>query len=109
MNIEIVDFFEEYRDNERDILRGTLHAYLCDLKVDLRGIFVSKRRNSWFIGLPMRTGKDHETGEPVRYPVFSFMDRAKTAELLSQMREKGKIYIEQNVLKQKIHSYGNIN
>lgn len=93
MNIEIVEFYSIEKDDNREILKGTLHVYLVDLGIDLRGIYVQKRKNYWRFDLPSRSGVDQETKQLVRYPCFSFMDKKKTDQLLSLIRELGREYI----------------
>jgi hypothetical protein len=101
VNIEIIEFFEDERDDKKQVLRGTLHAYLPDLGIDLRGIVVKKRKDSWYISLPTKVGKDHESGEPVLYPVISFTDRTKTAEMINVIRTKGKEFVEKELANKK--------
>ena len=50
--IEVVEFypFEIAGGNAK----GSLHIYLCDLGVDLRGIFVAKDGDKWKFKLPIK-------------------------------------------------------
>ena len=93
MNIEIVEFYPLERDDKKQTLKGSLHVYLIDLGVDLRGVFVNKKKNSWFLSPPHMFGKDPETGEKVRFPVFSYVNQEKEKELKKGIREKGREYI----------------
>ena len=45
MNVEIVEFYPLECKEENGIVAGTLHVYLIDLDVDLRGIYVTKNKN----------------------------------------------------------------
>lgn len=100
MKLEVVEFYPMERDDEKQILKGSLHVYLPDMDVDLRGVMVRKRKNSWFFGLPTLLGIDPDTGKKVRFPVFAFVNREKTDELRSLIREKGKEYVMNHVLKE---------
>lgn len=97
MKVEIVEFYEEERDDTRQRLRGSLHVFLPELNIDIRGCTVSKKKNYWHITLPFRKGFDHEKSEFVRYPVFSFLDREKNNELIREVRIEGRRYIEEKM------------
>lgn len=101
MDIEIVEFYEMHRVDEKRILQGSLHIYLIDLDVDLRGIMVRKRNDSWFFGLPSLFGIDPDTKKKVKFPIFSFADRKKTDEMKKLIIKKGKEYIV-NKLKEEV-------
>lgn len=98
MDIEVVEFYTMERDDEKQILQGSLHVYLPEIDADLRGVMVRKRKDSWFFGLPILFGVDPETGKKVKFPVFAFVSREKTDELKKLIREKGKDYIIKNIL-----------
>jgi len=101
MDIEIVEFYAMERNDEKQILKGSLHVYLPKIDADLRGVIVRKKKDSWFFGLPTLFGIDPDTGEKVRFPVFTFVSREKTDELKKLIIEKGKEYIIKNILKPK--------
>ena len=97
MNIEIVEFYITFRDDSKLVLKGTLHVYLCDYKIDLRGIFVTKIKDSWFFRIPHQRTIDQETGEEVFYPVMSFIDKEQHTKLINAIRDKGKKYVEDHI------------
>jgi hypothetical protein len=97
MEIEIVEFYLEQQDTDKKTLKGTLHIYLPIHDIDIRGVIVSRRKDFWFFGLPSKVGSDQETGEKIKYPIFTFTDSKKMGELLSNIREKGKSYIIQKM------------
>jgi hypothetical protein len=94
--IEIVNFYPTVREDNKQFLQGSLHVYIVDLGIDLRGVFVSKKKDFWYFSLPMRIAKDD--GKTVKYPIMSFRDRDKTNQLLQIIKEQGKPFIE-NYLK----------
>jgi hypothetical protein len=102
MEVEIVEFYPDPQV-KKGLLTGTLHAYICDLGIDIRGIIVKKRKENWYFGMPSRSAIDPETNGIVRYPVFSFSDKAKTDALIEEIRTKGRKYIEEK-LKQELCS-----
>ena len=97
MNIEVVEFYETLREDHKQILKGTLHVYLIDCQIDLRGIHVSKQKGFWFFRIPHQWTLN-EVGEKLFYPVMSFIDKESNLMLMNLIREKGKEYIEQNYL-----------
>jgi len=97
MKVEIVEFYEEERDDSKQFLRGSLHVFLPELNIDIRGCSVSKKKNWWHITLPFRKGFDQEKAEFVRYPVFSFLDRAKNEEFIREVRREGRLYVEEKM------------
>ena len=94
MNIEILEFYPlEYRE-KNSALTGTLRIKLPDIGIHILGVFVSKRKDSWYFMLPSRNALCHKTGEQVRYPLIVFEDRDRQKELMSAIREKGRIFLE---------------
>lgn len=96
MKIEIVEFYPFKTPDGYRIHNGTLHIYLIDWKIDLRGIKVQKINNQWRFYLPVGFGIDPETKQKVRYPILSFTDRDTQRRLVSIIRQMGQDYIMQN-------------
>ena len=94
MQIDIVNFYETLREDGNQFLQGTLHVYLADLGIDLRGIFVSKKKECWYFSLPSRRAQDVE-GRLIHYPITSYRDREKTNQLMQIVKEKGRSFIEE--------------
>lgn len=94
MNIEIVEFYEIDRNDEREMLTGTLRIRLPDIGIEILGIYVSKKKERWFFSLPMRVGRDNKTGEAVRYPCLVFTDPAKHKSLIEAIRREAIPFIE---------------
>lgn len=101
MNIEIVECYPIKLKKKADFA-GSLHVYLIDYGIDLRGAIIIKNKNHWIIKMPYKTGIDQETGEYVSYPIFSFTDREKGKSLLNEIKKKAIEYIEENILKEKV-------
>ncbi len=107
MDIEVVEFYTTERDDKKQFLKGSLHVYLIDIETDLRGVFVQKRKDTWFFGLPVLYGFDQEAGQKVRFPVFNFVNQDKNGNLKKVIMEKGKEYIINNVLQTQKHDKEN--
>ena len=94
MQIEIIEFYPIEQNDNKQLLTGTMHVYLIDHEIDLRGVYVSKKKDYWQFSLPFRKGIDAETGQEVHYPVFTFRDREKQKALIASIREQGRLFIE---------------
>jgi hypothetical protein len=44
MDVQIVEFYTIERNDEKQILKGSLHVYLPKIDADLRGVIVRKRK-----------------------------------------------------------------
>ena len=97
MNIEVIEFYPLDRDEDRDILTGTLRIKLIDLGIHILGVFVSKRKDSWYFAIPGRNAIHYKTGEPLRYPCIVFDDREKQAALMESIRLQGRAFIERRL------------
>lgn len=97
MEIEIVEFYP-YKPKGKKV-SGTLHVYLIDLEMDIRGIHVSVTGKHWWFQMPYRVQYDHANKEEVRFPLIGFTDLTKHEAMMNSIREKGRIYIEKNFLK----------
>lgn len=93
--IEIIEFYPLEINEEK--VTGTLRISLPDIGIHILGIYVSKFKDRYSFSLPGRNGIHHETGENVRYPYIVFEDRAKQKELIAQIREKGRDFIEKRL------------
>lgn len=99
MNIEIVEFYPMENKHNKYKLIGTLHIYLVDYGIHIRGVFAAVAKNgAIFFNMPGGYGIDQETGQKVRYPYLGFTDAEKYKDLMQEIREKGKKYIEENYL-----------
>ena len=98
MEIEIVEFYLTEKKGNK--FTGSLHVYLIESGIDLRGIFVGfnfKKDPKWRFFMPSKKGYDEELKKEVQYPVFQFADRAKQKELLDALYDKARPYIKAKV------------
>lgn len=97
MKIEIVEFYTSPHQ-KFDCIRGTLHVYLCDEGIDLRGIVVDKNeKGKWRFIMPYQWGKDPETGKSVRYPLINFTLRRKNQDLIQEIQKLAPKYIKEKL------------
>lgn len=77
MKIDIIDFYPILQTQK--FIRGTFHAYIEDLDIDLRGCFFSynKKKKFLFVQPPHRKGLDSDSGEMIPFEVFSFGNYSK--------------------------------
>lgn len=97
MNIEIVEFYPIERNEAKGLLNGTLRIKLPDIGIHILGIFVSKRKGSWFFSLPGRQGFDQKAEKKIRYPFVVFENRDQQKELMTAIREKMPAFIEKRL------------
>lgn len=77
---------------------GTLHVYLVDYNIDLRGIKVFQvSKNSFKFRMPVSYGIDKDTKEKVWFPIFSFMGEGKNAAFFKAIKEKAVPLIKENI------------
>jgi hypothetical protein len=93
MKIEIVEFYTFEKDDKKKFLSGSLHIYLIDFHMDIRGIYVTKEKGKWFFKFPDKKEIDPCTKKIVRFPVFSFTEFSKMQEYKKLVIKLGKEYI----------------
>jgi len=92
MEVEIIEFYPQ-KDTKEGLKCGTLHVYIADLGLDIRGIRFIKAKKEWIMQMPHKRAIDG--GKVVFYPIISFTDIEKMKELLMKIKEKGVSYIKQ--------------
>ncbi len=96
MKIEIVEFYPLNVDKSANFFCGSLHIYLIEYGLDIRGINVIKKNNRWTFFLPHRKAKEEGTENFIQYPIINFTDNQKQQALVDFIRTKGKEYIQEN-------------
>lgn len=93
MKIEIVEFYP-FAKQSPNSLYGTLHVYICDLEMDLRGVEFYRDKVKWHVLMPYRWGTDPNTGKKCRYPIINLTNKRKNDLLKSEIKKLGIKYIE---------------
>lgn len=93
MNIEILEFYEVSRNDEKKILLGTIRVRLTDLGIDILGIYITRKNKSFYFNMPSRLGKDHVTKKSITYPVFVFSERDNQRKFMNSLIKKGTDYL----------------
>jgi len=76
MKFEFVEFYpvsKRLGGMPKDTI-GTVHLYVIDCQLDVRGIYVTKRGKSLFFSFPHFRTIDPETNEMVMYPHLRWQD-----------------------------------
>lgn len=97
MDIEIVEYYPTKKTETS--FEGSLHIYLIDLKLDLRGCFVSydkTRSPRWVIYLPDKEVFSEIDQTTNRFPVISFIEKKKYHSLVESLYAKARPYITEN-------------
>lgn len=95
MKIEIVDYYPH--KTIKKVTYGTLHVYVCDMDMDIRGIRVAVENKKIWIEMPFSKVIDKETGELVRFPLISFTEKEKDINLRNAIIEKGREFIKKKL------------
>ncbi len=93
MKFELVDFYpitDKNRGNLKKNALGTVHLYVIDLDLDIRGIRVNKQGKNIHFYLPHCVGFDNETGEKIRYPVISWTNKENHKEMMDFLHQQVK-------------------
>lgn len=98
MKFEIVEFYKfvpsPNKQPKKTIFYGTLHIFVIDYNLDIRGIKVfRKSRNSFFISFPDAYAYDPIEKKNVRYPIISFMKEEDKNEIMTFLKKEGIKYI----------------
>jgi len=99
MKFELVDFYpisKKTRTKSKTIV-GTVHLYLIDLNIDLRGIRVNRTKNSIHFLMPHSVAYDDEAKKEVYYPIFSFTKPEQYKEMLDFLHNEVKPIIKERL------------
>ena len=91
MKIEVIEFYPN--DKKDSKVLGSMHVYVEDLDLDIRGILFIKHKDKWIVRMPHKRYIDD--GKTKMFPVVAFTNRVKMEEMLDQIKEKGIKYIEE--------------
>jgi hypothetical protein len=102
MKIEFVEFYphivsKEAKGRKNKNYIGTVHVYLIDAQLDIRGINVYRNKDSFKFSLPFRVAFSADTGELGRYPCISFTDPKKHKELMDFLHQVAEPAIKQHL------------
>lgn len=92
MDIEIVDFYRHKETYPGYLISGTMHIFLIDWKIDLRGMdtFVKydtkQRKYLASVWLPHRKAYDPDLKKVVRYPTIEFLDQDLKKEIIKKAK-----------------------
>lgn len=89
MDLEFVEFYPMYGNPKTGLLVGTIHLYVTDWKVDIRGIsFKRKPGVAPSVELVWLEAYELEERRPVKYPVISFVALEDQIKLTSFVMER---------------------
>ncbi len=84
MNIEIVEFYpKKTNPKKKTNFLGTMHVYLVDDHIDIRGVSVVMLKDRYFFRLPHLPGFDGE--KRVFYPIFNFTSPEKQKDFFASL------------------------
>lgn len=83
--VEVVEFYPN--KNEKKKMFGTLHVYLPDLDIDLRGCPVYKTKKTFIAEPPFLFGVHEDTQEACRFPIFNFCNSKTQAKFYDAFKK----------------------
>lgn len=100
MKVEFVEFYplaSSLKKNRHKNTLGTVHVYLIDEEMDVRGILAIKSGKGIFFALPHFKTIDAESGEKVAYPHVRFTNQEKHKKLMDFLHAEVKPVIKQRL------------
>lgn len=105
MKLEIVEFYPLQPGDKRPKkpgakgeLLGTMHVYLIDFDLDIRGVRVIKNkgkgRNCVFL-MPNCKAIDEDTKESVVFPVVNFPNKNKHKDFIDSLYKSGNKFLQE--------------
>lgn len=98
MQVEIIEFYPMYRNKSKQRIAGTVRVKLPEMGIYLSGVFVSKKRDNWYVSLPEKKGICHKTGKQIAYTTVYFEDYQKQCNLKTQLKKIVREFIENRLL-----------
>lgn len=96
MEIEIVEFYLAKLTGDR--FAGTLHIYLPEMQLDIRGVIASgKIGEKLFFGLPVKKAYDIDEKKEVMYPIINFTDQTIKDEIIAYLHVNAGAYIAEKI------------
>lgn len=103
MKVEVIAFYPRKIELPK-LIEGTMHLYLEELDIDLRGVLIRYLNKKIIIRIPYGKGKDTITGEECAFSVFSFANKMKNLDMIKSIKEEARKYlIDEVILKGKYH------
>lgn len=93
MEIEFLKFYEVSRDDSRGHLSGTLHIRFPELGLNLKGIYVVKKKDFFHVSLPNKKCYDKSTEKEINYSTFLFDEKEKNDELMKILKTQGREFL----------------
>lgn len=95
--VEIVEFYQIMEKPKKGRIFGSLHVYILEGGIDLRGIKVFNHGKNWFFKIPTIKTLDSETKEPVQFPIFGYLDKEKDREFKQTIKKLAVPYIQKKL------------
>lgn len=82
MKFEFVEFYPADENNKVKNFLGTVHIYVIDCELDIRGIRVTRQGKGMFFNFPHFKAIDSETKVEVRYPLIRWTNGSTQKEMI---------------------------
>lgn len=90
MKYEFVEFYRSQirKRNNKDFYAGTVHVYVIDFAMDIRGIAVIVNKKNVHFCMPSYKAIDPDTKKEVKYPIISFTTTVAPPGLIDFLRKE---------------------
>lgn len=95
MKIEVVEFYPLLKMAKHGKI-GTLHVFVADYNLDIRGINVFFRKNRLYFFTPSITFLDPKSKSLVSYPIVNLAIKDSKKTFIREMRNAGNKYVRAN-------------
>ena len=103
LTVEIIANYpmKKLKVNNEEVITGTLHIYLEDYDIDLRGIYYTVKNGKFFIRYASKKGNMY--GNLCDYLIFSFNSKEKQAELTKSILTALYEYVDTPEYSKEVH------
>lgn len=93
MNFEFVEFYPVPNAKGQHV--GTVHVYVIDIRMDIRGIKVKKQGSKVFFIIPSIMTNDAETGKKVLYPIVAWVEKKDKKQFMEFLHREAKPKVQE--------------
>lgn len=80
------EFVEFYQTKKAKNFLGTVHIYMIDIQLDIRGIGVIKKGKNLFFSFPHFKAVNSDTNDVIQYPFIRFANDIAQKELIDFLK-----------------------
>lgn len=94
MNVQILEFYPQYRDEKSGNFNGSVRVALPDMKFQILGVYIMHKNNEFIVKLPSAKSFNRETNKTCLYPFISFDDPSIQVALIDAIRSQLRAFLD---------------